>query len=1006
MNLVVLVSVLCLISCAESARPVDQIVANSTSYYISNETYVFQLAPLYWVPLQVNKHTIYTSSVNSTKRAIKRVFVQKRSSLSLSQENFEFLQDLLDDSLPQVQVEQQKRSVYTAEGLRRIDLAPGYFVTVSQNYNTKRSVSIDTGSTLCVHVPFFTQCDNTADIDQVKTTIGAQNTALRAELDSYKKTNDARDNELTKSLNRQRELIKELNNQQLQAQGLILALVAEQKTELTQTQHGDMVIHSQINGLKRVTSSLLRYFNTLGSTDPRAVVALPALNKLFSGYLSKLSELRGASLMPIVDARKFNFSEQVLPHDAVKNIKENGGEITGDLNMYTGFPINYKYECASQDMVTGSFCKNPQLVLGPDTFYMYGPFHQKHYGVYEVIETSTGSTTNSRESTFVVRNKTVQITPAMGTQRCVYFLGFPVLANFEQTPYLLNGIADETPLPDPGACDNYRITKNTLPNGKVHYKMFAITEGIVVPFYSNCQRENLKALNLTLPTGYMSAYPDTSAGFTTVDTFLNKFFHEHYVSPTCYINLEPEWIGMQYYINSTAVVLPDIPRGFKLNQFTINPDGELASSLEFMYTPEWALMYEVQRISIDTETSNNGNRVIVDEVDILDGSKVLFLLKESENRVIDASDSIYGQGNNGRDCIQVDLATDPAQAQFDHDLTDCFFQNDKTGYDIGNYVKGLVTTTGIARFTSKFDLSISPTTTTIASKDFPSYTFALTPRPVADFNFYIVTHPEICPQISSRSILPDGTCRFRIFYKGSSTVSLGSYAVAPEDVGSFYGTVQVPPSDAPYTLNAAGTDCLRVTCRQTLNSTYVALETPSFQIISADDMALETSVRVNLDELMQGSLSQLSGVEAQVFAAMDNIAHITYLLDSINFNVSQLYPYEDFTDLRNNVDGVVAQVGSNYCSGPFESMMCWLRSSASILIAVGISLVVVGIICIIAKTKAGKKLKKLVFPKRKRASYEAPSSPESPGPCVSIVGAPDSEYQKKPASDFQLLATN
>lgn len=63
------------------------------------------------------------------------------------------------------------------------------------------------------------------------------------------------------------------------------------------------------------------------------------------------------------------------------------------------------------------------------------------------------------------------------------------------------------------------------------------------------------------------------------------------MSADCYISLEPEWIGMAYWINTTNVTVKNIPFGYRMNQFTINPDGNLSSSLEFVYTDAWVPVY-------------------------------------------------------------------------------------------------------------------------------------------------------------------------------------------------------------------------------------------------------------------------------------------------------------------------------------------------------------------------------------------------------------------------------
>jgi len=257
-----------------------------------------------------------------------------------------------------------------------------------------------------------------------------------------------------------------------------------------------------------------------------------------------------------------------------------------------------------------------------------------------------------------------------------------------------------------------------------------------------------------------------------------------------------------------------------------------------------------------------------------------------------------------------------------------------------------------------------------------------------------VQQPEVCAQIQGREVLSDGSCQFEIFYKGTETVTLGSYVVAINDLN---GNIVVPPSNTPYNLSVGTTSCLQVTCRQTINSTYVVLQTPSFSIISADDKALDAAIEVSLDQLMNNSLSRLNDVQNGLIASMLNISVITEQLNSIDFNMSQLYPYEDFTALRDQLDGIVSQVGENYCSSPFDSIMCWLKSTASILIAVGVCLVVIIIICVVLKkTNLGKSIKKNLFGKKDKDC--APTKEEN----TDELPIADKD---KPTSEFQLLST-
>lgn len=68
-------------------------------------------------------------------------------------------------------------------------------------------------------------------------------------------------------------------------------------------------------------------------------------------------------------------------------------------------------------------------------------------------------------------------------------------------------------------------------------------------------------------------------------------------------------LAVTVFKDEITAEIADIPFGYKLNQFTVNSQGTLASSLEFVYTSQWAQVYSIQRVS--------NNNVIVSEVDLL-----------------------------------------------------------------------------------------------------------------------------------------------------------------------------------------------------------------------------------------------------------------------------------------------------------------------------------------------------------------------------------------------------
>jgi len=351
--------------------------------------------------------------------------------------------------------------------------------------------------------------------------------------------------------------------------------------------------------------------------------------------------------------------------------------------------------------------------------------------------------------------------------------------------------------------------------------------------------------------------------------------------------------------------------------------------------------------------------------------------------------TFFGEGNNGRDCIQVPLGGF-STVQFDHDLTNCFFQNDKVGYDIGQYLNGMIRTSGIARFVDKFTVLFNQATI----GGLPSYTFQLTPKPTADFRFYIAQQPSICPTVVGRPVVSASGCRVTFFYTGNQTVTFGGTTLTFSN-SSAVGFVNT--ASTPYVLTAGGTSCLSINCQQTVNSTYVLLQTPSFSVISQDDLNLAAAT-LPLDTIMNNSLDLLNAIEQNATDSEAKINQILGLLASIDYNVSELFPYQNWTNLRNQVDGVVSNINAKYCNSPFDSIQCWLKSSASIIVAgIVIGIVVVVIVIILVKTGYAKRLKNKLLPE-----LEDNDEAKTPDEKCETPGTP----KKSDSADFQLLATN
>jgi len=416
---------------------------------------------------------------------------------------------------------------------------------------------------------------------------------------------------------------------------------------------------------------------------------------------------------------------------------------------------------------------------------------------------------------------------------------------------------------------------------------------------------------------------------------------EHYISPTCYINIEPEWLGMNYYFSSTPTVIPNVPRGFSLNEFTVNPAGELASSLEFVYTEQWVWVYQILRVS--------NNTIVVDEATALDGSLVLFNLNGSS--IVDESDSFFGQGNNGRDCIQ-------QASTYEYDLTSCFFQNDQSSYPVDQYLLGNVVTTGIARYTNKFEFLLNTWGTTLGGQPFMSYEFSLIPLDTADFTFSINSTGDgsLCPKlIFSNSTLQ--TCTYMFFYTGGGTVTFGQLQSSTSNTvtfgSNFISNAVAATTFLSYQISVNTVQCLILTCSNgnTVNITDVS--TQKFDLVLASDLALNESVAFVTSQTA-ASVAQLNGIQDTVDQAKANLTYIQNALGILDFNTTKIVPYQDFQALREKTDALInslSPAGTRDCAnGVFGSVGCWFEDAMSTLIILAIVIAVaIGLYCLCIK---------------------------------------------------------
>jgi hypothetical protein len=972
--------------------------------YLKNEVYVFNLVRAYNVPLNTFSHTIYTGSFSSIQSLTKRTLFEKRHQLyDFSEEDHIAVTGLLfendRDGVPDfIQVNKKKRSLpVNQDGIASIPFAPGYSILHFGNTKGLKRQQVLFGTEFCLHVPFFTTCPDDGSTAEVKTAISGAVGEIQTELDSYTSTNNLRDNALAQVLNTQKQILQDLLTMISQTLNVIIPTIAEQESiNAANLAFGDLVVQSQINYLKRVTNSLLRYSQAMASTDDRQIVAQPAMNLLFSSFLTVTSYLEGEGYIPIVENNTFTWSEYPLPINVVSNTAypPNSATLWSGERVYQGFYVYTYFQCVTtetenpgqcstgtisscQCAITSSAVYSASNLMTINLQLFYGPIPQALVGIYTMA--LNGNLSNptinvalpvfpydgSEPANWVVGRSTG--TPT--TWYCVQFGPYIGLANFTSTPYMLNGIPAGYTVLNDTTCDSLRLRTST---GNTIYSLYVVKENVIIPFYSNCSAARLVTSNVITSAsniGYLSQYPQGySFSGNRTSTFVNNvltaggagslpspltddiltnsdMYQYHMLSASCAINLEPEWIGSEYYFSTPIVNITGIHTGFKLDQFTVNPAGEISSSIEFVYTSQWVPTYVIERVS--------NNKMITDEIDVLDGSKVLFFLNGST--VIDESNYFFGQGNNGRDCIQ-------QSDSYPYDLTSCIYQNDLVGYDANNYFQGLVQTSGVARYVNKFNFTFS------VSAD--NYSVTLQPQTNADFNFYIEPDGTICPKIVNTETTTTG-CTFTFFFTGTNTASFGGVTLS---FTSHTATITTDFGLQPLAIGNPPKDCLLVYCKYTNAQSVIQYDPPQYTLISASDLALQTEIYNTFDNMANGSFSNLQNVIDESAALYTQNQALSVKLAQINFSVAEMYKYQNFSVMRQELDAIInaispEQPNNNFdlglgdcSSGIFGSISCFFSNLLSTIVTILIIVaVVIGLYIVCFKMGVAKMITKKVL---------------------------------------------
>jgi len=349
-----------------------------------------------------------------------------------------------------------------------------------------------------------------------------------------------------------------------------------------------------------------------------------------------------------------------------------------------------------------------------------------------------------------------------------------------------------------------------------------------------------------------------------------------------------------------------------------------------------------------TVVRKSKNTVLVSEIDELLAYPVLFYM--DNDIVIDASDSFYGEGNNGRDCII-------QKPDYQDYIVNCNFQNNEKSYFTTDFLNGEAQTNGIARYINKFNFTIQ--------KNADRYIVTLIPKDSADFDFYVEFDGNICPKIISRNITFSG-CDFQLEYTGASSVLFGTQNV------QFTGSeARLSVAFGNYEIKAGTKNCLVVSCSYDNDLTSITLTTPDFELISAN--SLNNAGKIELVQDFNRTKNSIDSIQTQINSTIDQIKYYSDLVGQINFTAVYLNnPFTNFSILRAQVDQLVDKMNSknktdsssssNSCgrTGPFGGVLCFFDRAASTLIVIAVIVAAVIVIyVVIVKTKCYK-----VFTKR------------------------------------------
>jgi len=243
----------------------------------------------------------------------------------------------------------------------------------------------------------------------------------------------------------------------------------------------------------------------------------------------------------------------------------------------------------------------------------------------------------------------------------------------------------------------------------------------------------------------------------------------------------------------------------------------------------------------------------------------------------------------------------------------------------------------------------------------------LTAKPDLDFTYYIEMDGNVCPSLLNQITKSSG-CVVSLFYLDQYKPVILSPAVSslnPITVSFFNNATQVVSIGlGTWSVSIGGLQCFILDCAYAIEFNVVSVSTPNVQIITAADKALVAQVVYSVSQTLATTVAAMQNVISAVNDANQHIDQIRSALNDLNFNVSELYPYENFTQLREDLDTLISLLPTNpgattarNCDGPWNGASCWFQDSAGVIISVAIMLAgVVTIYCFCTRTGLSKKL--------------------------------------------------